>query len=73
MIEPGYRCLSVVRPCELVSISSSTFYRMPAPPTELELTLLRRIDEQCLESRYFGTRQMVLHCAGGALRLAVIG
>jgi putative transposase len=61
MIEPGRSSLSVVRQCELVSISRSTFYRMRAPQTELDLMLMRWIDEQFLESPYFGTRQMVLH------------
>jgi len=61
MIEAAHPQLSVVRQCELVCLSRSTFYRAPAPPTELDLTLMRQIDGQFLESPYFGTRQMVLH------------
>jgi putative transposase len=61
MIEPGHPTLSVVRRCELVCLSRSTFYRTPTPPTALELTLMRRIDEQFVESPYFGARRMVPH------------
>lgn len=60
MVEPAHSVLSVVRQCELVSISRSTFYREPTPPMPLELALMRLLDEQFLESPYFGTRQMVL-------------
>ena len=30
LIEPGHLGLSIVRQCELVSVSRSTFYREPA-------------------------------------------
>ena len=58
MIEPDHRGLSVVRQCELVSISRSGFYRRPAGETPLNLTLMRRIDAQFLETPWYGSRQM---------------
>jgi putative transposase len=33
LIDPDHRGLSIVRQCELVSVSRSTFYREPAPET----------------------------------------
>ena len=44
MIEPEQTGLSVVRQCELVSISRSGFYYRPAGETPLNLMLMRLID-----------------------------
>ena len=59
LIEPGHLGLSIVRQCELVSVSRSTFYREPAPETALNLTLMRLVDEQFLETPWYGSRQMM--------------
>jgi putative transposase len=61
MIEPDHPGLSVVRQCELVSISRSGFYRQPAGETSLNLELMRLIDAQFLETPWYGSRQMVRH------------
>jgi putative transposase len=61
MIEPGHPRLSVVRQCELVSISRSGFYYRPAGEAPLNLTLMRLIDEQFLETPWYGSRQMARH------------
>jgi putative transposase len=50
MIEPGHPALSVVRQCELVSISRSGFYYHPVGKTLLNLELMRLIDTQFLEA-----------------------
>ena len=50
MIEPEHPQLSIVRQCELVSISRSGFYRHPAGENPLNLTLMRLIDAQFLET-----------------------
>jgi len=46
MIDPGHPRLSIVRQCELASISRSSFYREPSAESEQTLRLLRLIDEQ---------------------------
>ena len=61
MIEPGHPKLSVVRQCELVSISRSGFYYQPTGETPLNLTLMRLIDVQFLETPWYGSRQMARH------------
>jgi putative transposase len=61
MIEPGHPQLSVVRQCELVSISRSGFYYQPTGETPLNLMLMRLIDEQFLETPWYGSRQMARH------------
>jgi putative transposase len=61
MIEAAHPKLSVVRQCELVSISRSGFYYQPAGETPLNLMLMRLIDEQFLETPWYGSRQMARH------------
>ncbi|MCI0754814.1 IS3 family transposase [Teichococcus vastitatis] len=61
MIEPEHPRLSIVRQCELVSISRSGFYRYPAGESPLNLELMRLIDAQFLETPWYGSRQMARH------------
>jgi len=61
MIKPGHPSLSVVRQCELVSISRSGFYYQPVGETPLNLALMRLIDAQFLETPWYGSRQMARH------------
>src|SRR3981189_3458699 len=61
MIEPGHPRLSIVRQCELASISRSSFYREPTVESEATLRLMRLIDEQFLETPWYGSRQMARH------------
>ena len=61
MIDPGHPRLSIVRQCELVSISRSSFYREPTPESAENLVLMRLIDEQFLETPWYGSRQMARH------------
>ena len=61
MIDRGHPRLSIVRQCELASISRSSFYREPAVESEETLRLMRLIDEQFLETPWYGSRQMARH------------
>jgi putative transposase len=61
LIDPDHPELSVVRQCELVSISRSGFYYQPAGETPLNLELMRLIDRQFLETPWYGSRQMARH------------
>jgi hypothetical protein len=56
------RCRSC-NSAELMSISRSGFYHQPAGETDQSLTLMRLIDEQFLETPWYGSRQMVRHSA----------
>ena len=63
MIEPKHPRLSVMRQCELVSISRSDFYRRPAGGSRhasnpLNLELMRLIDAQFLKAPWYGARRM---------------
>lgn len=61
MIEPGHPGLSVVRQCELLSVSRSGFYYQPAGETAANLALMRLIDAQFLDAPWYGSRQMARH------------
>ena len=65
MIEPDHPRLSIVRQCELASISRSSFYRAPTMENEATLRLMRLIDEQFLETPWYGSRQMARHLRRG--------
>lgn len=45
MIEPGHPKLSIVRQCDLVRISRSSFYHEGKSESDFNLALLRLIDE----------------------------
>jgi putative transposase len=58
MIEPKHPSLSLARQCRLVAIARSTFYYEACGESEENLDLMRRIDEQFLETPFYGSRQM---------------
>lgn len=59
MIEPNHPRLSVIRQCLLLGISRSSFYYEPIGESPINLKLMRMIDEQFLETPFFGSRQMM--------------
>jgi putative transposase len=61
MIDSDHKSLSIARQCQLVSISRSGFYYQPSGETELNLTLMRLIDEQHMRTPFYGARQMARH------------
>ncbi|GAB4234299.1 MAG: hypothetical protein OHK0028_10410 [Deltaproteobacteria bacterium] len=58
MIEQNHPRLSVIRQCLLLGISRSSFYYEPIGESVINLNLMRIIDEQFLETPFFGSRQM---------------
>ena len=58
MIELNYAPISVRRQCELIGLHRSTLYYSPATETELNLELMRRIDEQYTQTPFYGWPRM---------------
>jgi putative transposase len=58
MIDSDHRSLSIARQCQLLSISRSGFYYQPSGESELNLALMRLIDQQHMRTPYYGARQM---------------
>ncbi len=61
MIEADHPELSISRQCTLLSISRSSFYYTPKGENAVNLALMRCIDEQFLETPFYGVRQMTWH------------
>ena len=58
MVDPNHPRISIVRQCRLVSIARSSFYDAGTGESPLTLRLMRLIDEQFLETPFYGSRQM---------------
>ena len=58
MVDSKHRRLSLSRQCQLVSIARSSFYYEGRGESPLNLELMRLIDEQYLETPFYGSRQM---------------
>ncbi len=61
MVEATHPRLSIVRQCRLLGINRSAFYYRPRGESPLNLELMRLIDEQFLETPWYGRRQMARH------------
>jgi len=61
MIVPDHPRLSIVRQCQLASISRSSHYYVGKGESPLNLELMRLIDEQYLRTPWYGARQMARH------------
>jgi len=58
MIEPNHRELSIKRQCELLGLNRASYYYEPARESELNLTLMRLIDQMYMETPSYGYPRM---------------
>lgn len=56
--------MSIRRQCELAGVGRSGLYYEPIGENELNLELMRKIDEQYLVTPFYGSRKMMLHLIG---------
>ena len=61
MVERGHPRLSICRQCRILGLARSTWYHRPRGESATNLDLMRRIDEQFLETPFYGSRQMRRH------------
>ena len=61
LVEPDHPGSALSRQCELLSVNRSSYYYQPSGETALNLELMRLIDEQYLETPWYGARQMARH------------
>src|SRR5277367_1176123 len=50
--------VSIVAQCRLLKVARSTLYYRPAPVSEDDLAVMRRLDELYLATPFYGTRRM---------------
>ena len=61
MIEKQHAKISIVLQCELLSLNRSNIYYLPSPENDMNLQLMRVVDEQFLKTPFYGSRQMRDH------------
>jgi putative transposase len=61
MIEPWGSELSITHQCDLLGLSRSTYYYEPVPASNLDLSIMRAIDELHLEYPFYGYRRIHAH------------
>jgi putative transposase len=58
LVEIAHPQLSIARQCQLLSIARSSFYYQAQPVCDEELRVMRLIDQQYLETPFYGSRKM---------------
>lgn len=62
MVEPDHpKGLSIARQCQLLSINRSSYYYQSNGEPALNIEMMRLIDQQYLETPWYGARQMACH------------
>ena len=61
MVDPHHPRLSIAQQCRLLSVARSSYYRQPSGESPETLALMRAINEQFLETPWYGSRQMARH------------
>ena len=60
-MEPEHETISLRRQCELLNLNRSSWYYQPAEESAYNLQLMRLIDEQYLQTPFYGWRRMTAH------------
>jgi len=61
LIEPTNSQISIRRQCELIGLNRASYYYQPAQESELNLKLMRLIDEQYLKTPFYGWPRMTVY------------
>ena len=59
-VDPVLPDIPIVRQCELLDLSRSTFYYLPTPDERLNQELMRRLDEEYTKHPFFGSRKLTV-------------
>ncbi len=58
MVDREHPKLPIVRQCALLGVSRSSLYYRPKAASEEDLSLMREMDRQYLETPFYGSRRM---------------
>jgi putative transposase len=71
LIDPHHPMLSINRQCTLLSLNRSTYYSAPASETQINLDLMRLIDEEYTRNPVNGRRRMTAYLNRQGFRVNV--
>lgn len=69
LIEPNHSHLSVVKQCELLSVSRSGLYYAPVSESEENLAIMRKLDEQYFHTPFYGVKRLLVLMVGLGYRI----
>jgi putative transposase len=69
MINRDNQQLSIIKQCELLSINRSGIYYVPVPEKEENLVIMRILDEQYLETPFYGVERLFVLLIGLGYRV----
>ena len=58
LVDRQHGSLSIVRQCALLGVSRSSLYYRPRETSQQDLSLMREMDRQYLETPFYGSRRM---------------
>ena len=58
LVDRQLRSLSIARQCQLMGVSRSSLYYRPKETSRQDLSLMREMDRQYLETPFYGSRRM---------------
>ena len=58
MVDRKHPTLSIVRQCALLGVNRSSLYYRPKGASEEELSLMKEMDREYLETPFYGSRRM---------------
>ena len=58
LVDRQHRSLSIARQCQLMGVSRSSLYYRPKETSRQDLSLMRELDRQYLETPFYGSRRM---------------
>jgi putative transposase len=59
LVDRADPAFSIVAQCQLLKVARSTLYYRPAPVSDEDLAVMRRIDEHSMATPFYGSRRMV--------------
>lgn len=69
MVEQGNKAISIVEQCDLLSLHRSGVYYVPVPEKEENLAIMRILDEQYLETPFYGVERLFVLLFGLGYRV----
>lgn len=58
LVDRQHGSLSIARQCQLLGVSRSSLYYRPKGTSQQDLSLMRELDRQYLETPFYGSRRM---------------